>query len=80
MSELAERVLNGELRALSRVLTLLERGDPAAADAMARLDPHTGAGYAVGITGPPGVGKSTLVDRLAEHLRGMEFDGWHPGS
>ena len=37
---------------------------------MARLDPHTGAGYAVGITGPPGVGKSTLVDRLAEHLRG----------
>ena len=71
MSELAERVLNGELRALSRVLTLLERGDPAAAEAMAELDPHTGAGYAVGITGPPGVGKSTLVDRLAEHLRGQ---------
>ena len=71
MSELADRVLNGELRALSRVLTLLERGDPAAAAAMARLDPHTGAGFAVGITGPPGVGKSTLVDRLAEHLRGQ---------
>ncbi len=71
MSELAERVLRGELRALSRVLTLLERGDPAAAEAMAALDPHTGDGYAVGITGPPGVGKSTLVDRLAEHLRGM---------
>ena len=71
MSELAERVLKGELRALSRVLTLLERGDSAAADAMARLDPHTGTGYAVGITGPPGVGKSTLVDRLAEHLRGQ---------
>ena len=71
MSELAERVLKGELRALSRVLTLLERGDPVAAEAMAALDPHTGAGYAVGITGPPGVGKSTLVDRLAEHLRGL---------
>ena len=71
MSELAERVLKGELRALSRVLTLLERGDPTAAEAMARLDPHTGSGYAVGITGPPGVGKSTLVDRLAEHLRGL---------
>ena len=71
MSELAERVLNGELRALSRVLTLLERGDTAAAEAMASLDPHTGSGYAVGITGPPGVGKSTLVDRLAEYLRGQ---------
>ncbi len=71
MSELAERVLKGELRALSRVLTLLERGDPAAAEAMATLDPYTGAGYAVGITGPPGVGKSTLVDRLTEHLRGL---------
>ena len=71
MSELAQRVLNGELRALSRVLTLLERNDPAAAEAMELLDPRTGSGYAVGITGPPGVGKSTLVDRLAEHLRGL---------
>ena len=71
MSELAERALRGELRALSRVLTLLERGDPSAAEAMQEMDPHTGRGYTVGITGPPGVGKSTLVDRLAEHLRGM---------
>ena len=71
MSELAQRVLDGELRALSRVLTLLERNDPAAAEAMEQLDPQTGNGYAVGITGPPGVGKSTLVDRLAEHLRGL---------
>ena len=71
MSELAQRVLDGELRALSRVLTLLERNDPAAAEVMERLDPQTGNGYAVGITGPPGVGKSTLVDRLAEHLRGL---------
>ncbi len=71
MSELAQRVLDGELRALSRVLTLLERNDPAAAEAMEQLDPRTGNGYAVGITGPPGVGKSTLVDRLAEHLRGL---------
>ena len=71
MSELAQRVLDGELRALSRVLTLLERGDAGVASVMERLDPHTGRGYAVGITGPPGVGKSTLVDRLAEHLRGQ---------
>ena len=69
MSELAQRVLNGELRALSRVLSLLERNDPSAAEAMEQLDPHTGKGYTVGITGPPGVGKSTLVDRLTQHLR-----------
>ena len=69
MSDLADRVLRGELRALSRALTLLERGSPEAGAVMERLDPHTGRAYTVGITGPPGVGKSTLVDRLAEHLR-----------
>ena len=71
MQDLANRVLSGELRALSRLLTMLERGEAAAAAAMAALDPHTGRAIAVGITGPPGVGKSTLVDRLAEHLRGL---------
>ena len=68
---LSARVLAGELRALSRLLTMLERGDAAAAAAMAALDPHTGRACTIGITGPPGVGKSTLVDRLAEHLRGQ---------
>lgn len=68
-NDLADRARGGELRAISRVLSLLERGDPAAASIMERLDPYTGRGYTVGITGPPGVGKSTLVDRLAEHLR-----------
>lgn len=69
MNDLAERVLKGELRALSRALTLLERGSPDAGSVMKYLDPHTGRAYTVGITGPPGVGKSTLVDRLAEYLR-----------
>ena len=71
MTDLADRVLAGELRALSRTLSLLERGDPAAAAVMERLDPHTARATTVGITGPPGVGKSTLVDRLTEHLRGL---------
>lgn len=71
MQDLAKRVLAGELRALSRLLTMLERGEAAAAAAMAALDPHTGRAITVGITGPPGVGKSTLVDRLAEYLRGQ---------
>ena len=69
MNELADRTLRGELRAVSRLLTLLERGDPSASPAMEQLDPHTGRAYTVGITGPPGVGKSTLVDRLTAHLR-----------
>ena len=69
MNELADRTLRGELRAVSRLLTLLERADPSASPAMEQLDPHTGRAYTVGITGPPGVGKSTLVDRLTEHLR-----------
>ena len=70
---LSDRVLTGELRALSRLLTMLERGDPAAATAMASLDPQTGRARIIGITGPPGVGKSTLVDRLAEHLRAQNL-------
>ena len=73
MNDLADRVLRGELRALSRALTLLERGSPEAGAVMERLDPHTGRAYTVGITGPPGVGKSTLVDRLAEHLRAQDL-------
>ena len=72
-NNLPDRVLTGELRALSRLLTMLERGDPAAAAAMASLDPHTGRARIIGITGPPGVGKSTLVDRLAEHLRAQRL-------
>ncbi len=73
MNNLADRVLRGELRALSRALTLLERGRPEAGSVMEQLDPRTGRAYTVGITGPPGVGKSTLVDRLAEHLRAQDL-------
>ena len=69
MSEIAERLLAGDQRALSRLITLLERGDPAAAAAMKVVDGHTGRAYTVGITGPPGSGKSTIVDRLTQLVR-----------
>ena len=69
MSDIAERLLAGEERALSRLITLLERGDPAAAEAMKVVDGHTGRAYTVGITGPPGSGKSTIVDQLTQLVR-----------
>ena len=69
MSEIAERLLAGEQRALSRLITLLERGDPAATEAMKVVDEHTGRAYTVGITGPPGAGKSTIVDQLTQLVR-----------
>ena len=51
------------------MITLLERGDPAAAEAMKVVDGHTGRAYTVGITGPPGAGKSTIVDQLTQLVR-----------
>ena len=69
MSEIAQKLLAGEQRALSRLITLLERGDPAAAEAMKAVDGHTGRAYTVGITGPPGSGKSTIVDQLTQLVR-----------
>ena len=69
MSEAARRVLAGDRRTLARALTQLESGDPAAAKVLRAVDGHTGTGYTVGITGPPGAGKSTIVDRLTEVLR-----------
>jgi len=47
----------------------LERGDPAAAEAMKAVDGHTGRAYTVGITGPPGSGKSTIVDQMTQMVR-----------
>ena len=72
MSELADRLLAGEQRALSRVISMLERGDADAAEVMRSIDSRTGRAYVLGITGPPGAGKSTIVDQLTRHLRGQD--------
>ena len=69
MNEDVVRVLGGDQRAISRMMTSLERRDPAVASSIKELDRNTGNAYTVGITGPPGVGKSTLVDRITGHLR-----------
>ena len=69
MVQAAQRLLKGDRRALSRLISILERGDPQAADIMRVIDAHTGKAYTIGITGPPGAGKSTVVDQLTKLLR-----------
>lgn len=74
--EIAQRVLEGDRRSLTRVLTWVENGYPEARDALRELFPHTGRAHIVGITGSTGSGKSTLVAALArEYRRGKRSVG-----
>jgi LAO/AO transport system kinase len=66
---LAEGVRTGDTRALARAISLVENGDPLAYDLIRDIYPETGRAYAVGITGPPGVGKSSLISTLIGHIR-----------
>jgi len=66
---LAERVLAGDPRAVARAISLVEDEDPASADLIRSIFGRTGRAYLIGVTGPPGAGKSTLVDRLIAGIR-----------
>jgi len=68
--KMLEGVAAGEFRAVARLITLVESESPEAVPYLRELYPRTGRCLSVGITGSPGAGKSTLVDRLAGHYRG----------
>ena len=68
---LTESVLSGDRLALSRLLTQVENLTPAGRAALTTLFPYSGKAHLVGVTGAPGTGKSTLVNRLALHFRGQ---------
>jgi GTPase len=66
---LSARVLEGDPRALARAISLIEDEAPDGAELVRQIFPHTGRAYLIGITGAPGSGKSTLVDRLTAEIR-----------
>src|SRR6478609_8582523 len=71
-ASLAERLVAGDKRALARAITLIESDDPAGWELVREVYPRTGRARIVGFTGPPGVGKSTLIGALTAELRKAE--------
>jgi LAO/AO transport system kinase len=66
---LSDRVMNGDPRAIARAISLIEDEAPEGAELIRHIFPRTGRAYLIGVTGAPGAGKSTLVDRLISELR-----------
>ena len=72
MTDLVERVLRGEVRGVARALRVIDDRGPDHVALLKALFPHTGRAWVLGVTGTPGSGKSTLVDRLVEALRARQ--------
>ncbi len=69
VDELADGVRSGDRRALARAISLVENRDPLSYELVSVLYPETGSAFVVGVTGPPGVGKSSLISALVRHVR-----------
>jgi LAO/AO transport system kinase len=72
MDDLVAAVLQGSVKAMARLITLVENEDSRALQIMGAIYPHTGNAYVLGITGSPGTGKSTLTDKITSILREQE--------
>jgi LAO/AO transport system kinase len=72
LEELTAGVREGDSRALARAISLVENGDPIAYPLVRELYPETGRAAVVGVTGPPGAGKSSLIAALVAHVRGLD--------
>jgi GTPase len=73
MNELIDKMLAGDRLSLARLITMVEREGEEVPEIMRAIYPHTGRAYCVGITGPPGGGKSTMVSRLTALARKKEL-------
>ena len=73
LEQLAAGVRAGDRRALARAISLVENGDPASYELVRDLYPETGKAFVLGVTGPPGVGKSSLISSLVRHVREQEL-------
>ncbi|HJY64611.1 MAG TPA: ATP-binding cassette domain-containing protein, partial [Ignavibacteria bacterium] len=71
--DLANRILNSEKAAIARGISLVENESKQASELLKTLYKHTGKGYVIGITGPPGAGKSTLTNCLIKFLRSKGY-------
>ncbi|MBI4573723.1 MAG: methylmalonyl Co-A mutase-associated GTPase MeaB [candidate division NC10 bacterium] len=67
--DLVEKILQRDARSAARLMTMIENGAAEAITALKALYPHTGKAFVIGVTGPPGSGKSTLTDGITEELR-----------